>query len=588
MEGTAALALAASAVAVGLVAGVAGARLMRTLRPSEFDKEQSRADGPPLSRRAKRRPAPSVASPACHPGGGRGGDSTAAAALLPWDNCGQPAKMRRMCGGAQGQEARGCAASPPSVVQHRLSDRGQLQLAQARGRVASPSSVVQHRRSDREQLQLAQAVTGRLSPIAHPQLTSVLSPRRLLQYEERMRHMATADALATARREVEAKAGALKDASRGVKSAEDMLSAAVEAKRQKRAELSALKQESDAFSLALNTSFALLSSKAWLRPDEAQCHAAKVQQVGRRMGLEADLLNALPLTASKRPCDRGPHDFAILRSLEASLSHCSRQLEGRLARSSRAALESLDAVPRADAAVEASKEHQRKCYQAFCEAVSLQKRLEKARPHHRCDWSRPQHRRSLPGRLCEASASASAGATPSRPTALEDAPEAGRQAGLEAPELVPFWDEQEEPAEETQQPESQDQQDAAPKAQDQKDGASKADCSQAPEAAEGRGNVGRRRAGGRRGCSTGAAAPEEPKALSLPERLMPTAVAMLVVLANGDGNDLSGLRGISAQDADKILAARQRSGPLEDLVYLPRILGRRMSMKKLLEDNESA
>jgi len=73
--------------------------------------------------------------------------------------------------------------------------------------------------------------------------------------------------------------------------------------------------------------------------------------------------------------------------------------------------------------------------------------------------------------------------------------------------------------------------------------------------------------------------------MRVPKRLESAGLALLVILNSGDSDVVSSINGLSKQDVNRILKSTQRQGPMENLAQLPHVLERRVSVIKLLSEN---
>ncbi|CAE7566269.1 ugtp-1 [Symbiodinium natans] len=65
----------------------------------------------------------------------------------------------------------------------------------------------------------------------------------------------------------------------------------------------------------------------------------------------------------------------------------------------------------------------------------------------------------------------------------------------------------------------------------------------------------------------------------------PSGLMLLALLQHADAKDMSVIKGMKSADIKKVVAHRKKHGPMNQLDELPGIVGRRMSLKKLISDN---
>jgi len=340
-----------------------------------------------------------------------------------------------------------------------------------------------------------------------------------------------------------------------------------QAYQQKCAELGVMKRDLDCLHATLQGSCRMLQENSWMQPGEAQRHVNGLVSIGRRFHLQDSLLQMLPMLALKTSNAWSSDDLAVLKSLEAALEAQIQSLEERLTQhlavvfdmrqhfqqaSLIAALYRGKGTPRSrkranPSPVASCPEALQTTSTVDCSALHLLSGCTSDSEALQWQSKKRRHDQVYP---CPASKAA---------MIITD-------GSMELPTtFVPFWE-----------VETENQQMSVLDGK-RRNGSEKKQLEALPvHMPETKFPKQNEPAGANKSSSK----PER-----IPKDLESTATVLLLVIREGDAEALASIKGLKEQDIEKILAARQRNGPLDSLDRFPELMGRRLSVIKLLRDN---
>ncbi|CAE8640124.1 unnamed protein product [Polarella glacialis] len=521
------------------------------------------------------------------------------AALVPWTGHDRPSKVRRLdsmldvFGGYQARSEdhhRSQARSEDHHAHRQLTRQERMEDRSEDHHPHRPRSEDHHAHRQQQQQQQQQHPHRQLTPQEHVEASG---------------------------KKMEAKMAALRSDNRAVAHAEACLASEIAAHRSFGPEIATAKEDLEMCRAAVQRSCAVLRDGLWSNPEEAEQHITALGLLGRRMSLDRRVFEALPGACGPSRHPRSRAFVEVLTLVERSLREKGADLESKLAQLASAASAGLREVREAEAAAEAAKDRQLASHEAVRNAAEAHRRLEATfSMGFESSSSRNGGRKKLPA-LADSNASKDWRAPAGRQNsslmaALEDQswdrPGTGTStalvlqesmtscasssksrlpAGFEAPPLVAFWEDDElESAGDSQHNEE-------PLEEALWSALHTSDTDEQP--------AGRARGGGR---LKRALSQESAPGLPLPESLAsgsritaknsnvdseePRSAAELAVLAlleYGDEKGLAVIKGLKPEDVKKILVHRSAIGPVSKLADLPRMLGRKLSIKKFLSDN---